>query len=229
MIRRLFTVVCAVALVPCLALLFAAVYSYFGNVRWAVQLPGGIEAGIHGKDGRARAGFTRWGVESDQWWKNRPKGAAMRVSGETIVLGEGSAVRYATRVHVDMGGGSWRGVQWREGAMSKEPMTQSRGVLSTPLVPFRSVSLPWYYLFVPLSILPGAWAIGWWRRRELRKPGCCKVCGYDMRATPGRCPECGTRVTPPESPTQERRQRSIGFFASVLNGKATLRPLPADS
>jgi hypothetical protein len=51
------------------------------------------------------------------------------------------------------------------------------------------------------AILPAMWAVGRWRRRRTVAAGRCRKCGYDLRATPDRCPECGAaaaavRVTP---------------------------------
>ena len=55
----------------------------------------------------------------------------------------------------------------------------------------RTLTFPYAVLLALVVALP---ALGWCSRRiRGRQPpvGICAVCGYDLRATPNRCPECG--------------------------------------
>ena len=67
---------------------------------------------------------------------------------------------------------------------------------SPPELVEHGVNLAWFAFLG--SILPLLWCRRWvrgWRyRRLLARAGRCRRCGYDLRATPDRCPECGAAV-----------------------------------
>jgi hypothetical protein len=58
------------------------------------------------------------------------------------------------------------------------------------------------------SLLPGIWCGTWcWRlvqRRRSRRGNCCVKCGYDLRATPDCCPECGDVPAARRDPLPQR-------------------------
>jgi len=54
------------------------------------------------------------------------------------------------------------------------------------------VAIPDWFVAATLLILPTSQVAGRMRRRRRRnQTGLCQSCGYDLRATPDRCPECG--------------------------------------
>ena len=62
---------------------------------------------------------------------------------------------------------------------------------------WRYVDVSWWLPAVTGALLPA-----WWVRRRAREQramrkakGLCLRCGYDLRATPGRCPECGAAAS----------------------------------
>jgi hypothetical protein len=64
-----------------------------------------------------------------------------------------------------------------------------------------AVGVPYYFVFWSAALLPairGRRAVVRRRRRRRVAAGRCGACGYDCRATPDRCPECGA-VRPVEA------------------------------
>jgi hypothetical protein len=61
--------------------------------------------------------------------------------------------------------------------------------------------VPHAYVFAALAVLPAVYLVKLRRRRRRAdRVGLCQSCGYDLRATPARCPECGAAGTMPASP-----------------------------
>jgi hypothetical protein len=59
----------------------------------------------------------------------------------------------------------------------------------------RGVAMPHWFAAIALLVLPIIRSVKWFRHRRQVRAGCCAKCGYDLRASSGRCPECGASTS----------------------------------
>ncbi len=57
-----------------------------------------------------------------------------------------------------------------------------------------ALEVPFWFVCSAFAPVPAVWLRGRLRLRHRARAGRCLGCGYDLRATPDRCPECGTAV-----------------------------------
>jgi hypothetical protein len=80
---------------------------------------------------------------------------------------------------------------WRTRGSSSYFLGFGYGFAETrPWSTFRGICIPHWFLALLFAILPGLRLRAAIRSRRHRS-GFCSKCGYDLRATPERCPECG--------------------------------------
>ena len=159
--RRLANLLTVLSVLLCAAILLAWLRSY---------LPRGLHLGSH--DGRLLLMFTE-----DQWSDivapaDREPGYAdlwQLARGEAAAADSVLGVEYVTRLTPTSGLPGFGG---------------NRGRFFLLAVPYG------YLLLVPAAGAAGS-AVLLRRHRRRSRVGACTNCGYDLRATPDKCPECG--------------------------------------
>jgi hypothetical protein len=176
--RRLFTLLSALSLALCVvtAVLWVRSYSYLEGFFWAPDLPHEFEIG-------SRRGTIYFGYDVDIGYDVSIGRSSRRRTGFASVDIRGDAHLWVPSEWNVLGFGLHKDnfAHW------VGPIRKSGHALYVP---------SWFVLGATL-VLPSLRAVRMLRARRRPKQGLCPSCGYDLRATPDRCPECGTRRAGP--------------------------------
>jgi hypothetical protein len=175
--RRLFTLCPAVSLALCVVLCVLWVRSYVAF------------------DSYLRVGYSPAAGDSAMWWEY----AVESIRGTVTVRGFRQPADLAV-ARSRLASAEARGAVGfvTLDAQQMTPRIEFRRGRHVPALRIRSWSLvvPTWSLAALAAVLPATQALraaaARHRRRRAASRGVCHVCGYDLRGTPGRCPECGT-------------------------------------
>ena len=178
--RRLLNLMTALSLVLCLAMVALWVRSHW------------------------RADIGSWAAQTYETYQEM---SAWRLERWMIISSRGEVEFIHTDHYVGRGRRTEAGFIYRnrpadENARAYDPRLSRRlGFEMKSWDANQIVRVPHGLLVAGFAALPVWRAYGVRKRRCRARSGLCSACGYDLRATPGKCPECGTassgRVAPP--------------------------------
>ena len=188
MARRLFTLLSALSL---LLLVGLGVTILYGNPG-----PPGFEFGWQGRRWEMEFARDRLWVDNDPQ-RRLDREPAMALARQRLEAAHQKYVAVAEKVD-----GLGDSPQWSNGRTALRMADGSRRAAREAYFQSQNVTAPAVSYDVryttvagAMSALPLAWLAGAAlraaRRRRNMRMGLCPRCGYDLHATPGRCPECG--------------------------------------
>ena len=195
--RRLFTTLSALSLLLCAAVC----------VLWARSQTGSDEAAWRYDrwlgDGSAASDQVSLTSDKQRVWLLITRGRVGPYNGQ-LVWGyhinadrSGGRPRLTFR-HEPYEGVPWHLIQYGPDASGWGPLRWQGGRRSGPRVgdDHRGIRVSVSHWLLALLLLAGpmVWLTRFRKARRARKLGLCTACGYDLRASPDRCPECGAAV-----------------------------------
>ena len=192
--RHLFTLVSAVSLLLCAAVIMMWARSYR-----VVDVVG--RDGAESPGGWQRGGFVSSGVGviSVQWWLRQNDARGTRGPPVSGWGHEAWAVRPGAP---PAAGPPWHGFTYEAaGSDSARPASDGRPVPKR-MTYSHAVTVPHWFVLLLAIAPPALWLRRATRRRQANarlRQNRCPACGYDLRASPERCPECG--AVAPSAPT----------------------------
>lgn len=151
-------------------LLFATAAVMWVSSYWYYD-ESGLRLGRHLLGASSAHGDTTWIWDTD--YTGEPRSFARRVPLRDSIYAEGMAhylehrlAGFAARYHVDPPG-------------------------TGPRTFFRVLAVPYWFVLLVTAAAPAYWLVITRRIRRRTARGHCLGCGYDLRASTGRCPECG--------------------------------------
>ena len=165
--------------------------------------------------------------------------AHVPIGGSLIVLGNARCCRGGAMIvagwardRASFSHGPWHGALIRNTGQDFYPAIDREGryfgfeLARQSRTPYVALLFPTVVPLVLLLVPPGLLLYRDRCRRKRAARGCCARCGYDLRMSPGRCPECGPSPRPAIRPAHNPPMRwtEPAGTLSVVREPARRRP-----